>query len=674
VKSMKRNLTLSLIMMTSLCSTSWTVEDTEMNTSGVVLAGVDINPQNIGDLPLSLLELLRIDEALKAGNEENAIRLQAHQNSDLATQILGDRKNALDEEARNAVEAFRAFCREHSDGSNSDQAIVEHQELFVPFADKLLTVMKDEYLVVPESNKVNLAKLIVEVMETLEEKRVSPNWLMDMHFRFLALEGITKTEKDLFSHVPHHEYLDALLSKDTRGNAVVVDLYKWATSLAKTDEYYYTSGHKESYFPNVSDEAWHLISKEIVKHLAVPFIVPSLGVDVFPIPHLLQNWLDEIYDIGIPLKEVKDVHGEPESSRLGFAYHDLFHFKNDKRRVSLLNYIGNIVNQYVEAGGFAEDVIPDVVRIAVRKFKLVMEALKLAYTHIKDDPKALVGFFMPAHEAGVFVSSYQANVFSEDLFQMPNPGLVIDALVNKSIEFYENEEAWENPGDPLKTHPVDGQSPLTAKEITKKAIKRLAEDSTLNLPQTIYHVYDEQGAYKYIAEEPAEINQLNISWLTENTRSTVTRGAQFIDVAFRLPNATQKIITFPTLLRKWKNMNASRQLLALAGINLDRPELNGQPFEVRTQAIDFLDLVLTNLTDTMKHFASQAKSSFGEGEKSYASDYEIRFKALDAELESITGIAPGAGVMPVSSDEDDVCSDSECEECIIINKNIPTKG
>lgn len=572
-------------------------------------------------------------------------------------------KNALDEHASKAVEAFRAFYREHSDGSDDDQALVEHQELFVPFADKLLKVMGAGYRDSLQTYNLNLVKLIIEAQEKIRAKQVSPNWLMDMHFRFLALEGITETEKDLFKHVPHAGYLDALLSKDTHGTPVVVDLYKWGTSLAKIEEYYYTPGEKTLHFPNVSEQAWNHISKEIVKHLAPPIVFPSLGKDVFPIQHLLQNWLDEIYDIGIPLSDVKDVHGEPESSRLGFAYHDLFHYKNDKRRISLLNYIGNIVNQYVENGGFASDIIPDVVRIAAAKYKLVMDGLKLAFTHIKEDPKALVGFFIPAHEAGVFVSSYQANVFSEDLFQMPNPSLVIDALVNKSIEFYAKEDAWENPGDPLKTHPLDGQSLLTQDEIKEQAIKRLAEDSTLNLPYQIYHIYDEKGAFKYQAETPEQRKQINISWLTEKTRSTVTRGDQFIDVVIRLPNASQETITFPTLLRKWKNVNASRQLLALAGINLDRPELNGQPFEVRAQAIDFLDLVLTNLTDTMKHFATQAKSSFGEGEMSYAVDYETRFKALDAELEKITGIVPGAGVMRVSSNYDGICSDSDCAEC-----------
>jgi hypothetical protein len=38
----------------------------------------------------------------------------------------------------NAIEAFRIFYRENSDGTDTDKSLVEHQDIFVPFAQFLL--------------------------------------------------------------------------------------------------------------------------------------------------------------------------------------------------------------------------------------------------------------------------------------------------------------------------------------------------------------------------------------------------------------------------------------------------------------------------------------------------------------------------------------------------------
>jgi len=449
----------------------------------------------------------------------------------------------------------------------------------------------------------------------------------------LALDGMFKLEKDLFNHVPYHQYLDALLATDIHDKPVVTDLYKWGMSLDREGEYFYTPGEKGVYVQGVSEKAGDLIEKVIARHLPAPIIYPSLGEGVLPLKLILRNWLKEIYHIGMPLENVKDVHGEENTSKVGFAFHDLFHYKNDKRRVSLDNYIKDKLGAYVMSGEgrFASDVIPQFVPLVVQKYNLVMQALEKAYLSVEMDNHAVAGFFTLAHEV---------SPFSKEIFDISNPGALIDTMVKESLSYYAEPEVWENPEDPLETSPSDGQTSLNDEKIKELAIARLAEDANLNLPYQIYEKRNDEDTYMDSATEEAEKIEIRKSWLPKNTRSEVKKSAQFIDVKFTFADAEEKTVTFPTLYRKWKNVNASLGLLSFAkGERLERPILSGQDrFADRQAAMTHIDLIRTQLEATMTDFAQKAKAVFGEGEGSYAQDYEAQFKKIDEQILNLVGI------------------------------------
>lgn len=552
---------------------------------------------------------------------------------DLAEMPMGrasHNKTSLSSTNMQAIESFRKFYSQNANGRDDDPCLVEHQEVFVPYAVFLLETMGKE------KQTPHLEELQAQIKEFISKKRVSPDWLIDMHFRFLALEGMGESERDVFNHVPYNKYLMALLAKDLLGNPVVVNMYKWGSSLSREDEYFYEWGEDVPYIPGVQKNVRDLIQKEMAKHLPTPIIYPSLNEGILPITLILSNWLKEIYHVAMPTQNVKDVHGEENSSRVGFAFHDLFHFKNDKRRMSLTHYIAHIVGQYVTEGkGRASKIIPDVVNLAVQKYNLILEALGKAYQRVENDNHALIGFFIPAHEAGVF---------SKDFFSLPNPAALIDAWVKGSFDYYSEDEAWENPKDPLETSPVDGRSALSDEQIAQLAIERLAQDPKLVLPYQIYEIRGENDEYLGYATEPLEKIEINKKWILENLLAqnidaVVKRSNQFIDVIFTFPDEETKTVTYPTLNRKWKNVNASLGLLSFAGLKLEKPVLKGLDREQDSkEAIQFLTLVASKLNETVADFAKRAKEAFGEGSGSYAQDYAERWSKIDAELNALIGV------------------------------------
>ena len=525
-----------------------------------------------------------------------------------------------------AIESFRDFYRNHSDGSDTDKSLVEHQDVFTPFAQFLLQTMNKE----AQNPSLYLEELQAEVNVAITKKRVSPDWLIDMHFRFLALDGMSESERDVFNHVPYHKYLDALLAKDIHGQPVVVDLYKWGTSIDREGEYFYEWGERDPYVQGVSEKAMKLIDKSIAQHLPAPIIYPSLDEGILPISLILRNWLKEIYHIGMPTKNIKNVHGEENTSKLGFAFHDLFHYKNDKRRLSFVHYIKNKVGEYVMSGkGFASDVIPQLVSLTAQKYILIMGALERAYLNVEGDNHAVAGFFALAHEV---------SPFSQKIFDISNPLDLIDALAKEGLSYYSQPDVWENPNDPLETSP-NGDSSLSEERIKELAIDRLAEDATLNLPYQIYEKKDEEGKYIGYATEESEKTEIRKAWLPKNTRSEIKKTVQFIDVIFTFADEEEKIISYPTLNRKWKNVNASLGLLSFAGIHLDQPILNGENISGnRDIALHFIENVQGKLQGTVTDFAQKAKAVFGEGIGSYTEEYALKFKDLDEKILDLVGI------------------------------------
>lgn len=549
-------------------------------------------------------------------------------------------KQSLSSGNMNVIKSFRTFYRNHSDGSEADKSLVEHQDIFLPFAKFLLETMGRQ------KQTPFLEELQSEVHVAIARKRVSPDWLIDMHFRFLALDGMSESERDVFNHVPYHKYLNALLAKDIQGNPVVVDLYKWGTSLDREGEYFYTSGEDTPYIQGISGKASDLIDEAIAKCLPAPIVYPSLGEGILPITLIIRNWFKEIYHIGMPTENVKDVHGEENTSKLGFAFHDLFHYKNDKRRHSLDFYIKSKLSPFVMQGlGFASDVIPKLVPLAVQKYSLIMAALEKAYLGVEEDKHAVAGYFTLAHEV---------SPFTKEIFDFSSPMDLIDDLVKKVLAYYAEPDVWENSEDPLHTS-LNGSSTLSDEAIKELALARLATDGSLNLPYQIYEKRGEQGEYIGWATEEVEKAEIRKAWLPKNTRSEVKKTAQFIDVKFTFMDGEEKTISYPTLNRKWKNVNASLGLLSFAGIKLEKPNLNGlDQNQDREDAIKFIELVRSKLEGTVTDFAQKAKAIFGESavtgsstststssgstSGTFAQDYEAQMKSLDDQILELVGV------------------------------------
>jgi len=518
-----------------------------------------------------------------------------------------------------AIEKFRDFYRQHGSGEMADNFLAEHLEIFTPFASYLLKVMQ------AGQQNAHIEKLEKEVRRILDEKAVSAIWLVDTHFRYLALlNAVSEEEKDVFFHVPYHNYLSALLETDRNGHPVVIDPVKWLVALDRKGEYFYRPG-KEVFSPVLSKEAQEQIDQEIAKRLPSQILYPVLGEDVFTPEFILNNWIDEIYLIGMPLKNLKNVHGE-EASPLGFAFHDLFHFKLDERRASLLEHTYSQVSGYVGQGYFASDIIPHIVLLAIEKYSLIREALRKAHESVKEDQYARAGEFAAFHE--VFS-------FPEALFGMSNPVDVLKAMLKGSLSGYDKPEAWENPEDVLETSPVTGESLKSDEDIKEIAFSAFLEDPTIFVPYEIYYKISEQGGKTYVYD-PEEQKPIKAEWLRNKTRFGIKKSPQFIDATFTFPNGEKKTYTFPTLVRKWNNIGHSLAILGFAGIDIQKPVLIGEdPNADRQVAIGALTQVRLKLQHLIQAFGEKAQVCFGEGEGSYTAEYALKFDAIEARKQEI---------------------------------------
>lgn len=521
-----------------------------------------------------------------------------------------------------AIEDFRLFYRQFGSGKTSDAALAEHHDVFIPFAQHLLKTIRSG----KESSDIQ--KLGNEVERYLAEETISAVWLVDAHFRYLTLLSngdMLPAEKDIFFHVRYNKYLKALLEKDLKGNPVVTDLYKWGLSLARKEEYFYEPG-MQVFSPHLSQKIMKKIDKEIIKYLPSLIIYPALGEAVFPVDLILNCWMDRIHIMGMPTQNVQKVHGETVSA-LGFAFHDLFHFKLDQRESSLLSYIYSIVAQHVQEGSFAEDVIPHVVSYAVEKYKLIMGSLKKVHENVTEDKQALAGEFIAFHEA---------LYFPEALFNLSNPADIFKKMLEGSLSHYQEIESWENPDDILMTSPSTGETSVSDEDIREIALNQALEDSTvvnIALMSGIYNILNEKGESRYVFE-PEEQKTIRKEWLRK-ARFEVKKTPQFIDVIIKFPNGEKKTYTFPTLVRKWNNIGHSFELLKIAGIEMGKPELTGNFDQDRQIVIGLLSKVRSELQGLMTAFGEKAIASFGEGEGSYTQEYQAQFNDIEARAKQI---------------------------------------
>jgi hypothetical protein len=546
-----------------------------------------------------------VDEGEKHSHQNIVMGSQAH-----------DEKAFVPDNLK-AIEDFRQFYRQFGSGEISDAALAEHHDVFIPFAQHLLATIRSG------NHGPDIQKLGNEVERYLAENTISAVWLVDTHFRYLTLLNngdMLPAEKDVFFHVRYNKYLKALLEKDLSGKPVVTDLYKWGLSLGRKREHFYEPG-TQVFFSPISIHAMKKIDKEIVKHLPSLILYPALGEAVFPVDLILNCWMDRIHIMGMPTQNVQKVHGET-ASPLGFAFHDLFHFKLDQRDNSLLSYIYSIVAEHVQVGGFAKDIIPHIVPLAVDKYKLIMDALKKAHESIGGDKAALAGEFTAFHEA---------LRFPPELFSFSNPAEVLQTMLKGSLSYYEEFDSWESPDDILMTSPLTGETKMSDEDIREIAIHQALEDPELASFASIHNIYsvlDEKGQSRYVWD-PEEQKAIRQEWLRK-ARVKVKKSPQFIDVTLKFPHGEKKTYMLPTLVRKWNNIDHSFELLKIASIEMEKPKLTGSVQEDRQIAIDLLREVRSKLTGLITVFGEKAIASFGEGEGSYTQEYQAKFNDIEA--------------------------------------------
>ena len=516
-----------------------------------------------------------------------------------------------------AIETMRTFYRNHG-----EEALVEHHDVLIPFALRLLETMNQG------QKNPHIEKLQKEVKRILEDREVSSIWLLGMHVRYLSLLG-DPTEKEiaLFDHTPSKPgYFKAFLKKDIYRNPAVLNIYKIASHLAYAD--HKDRYVKNPYIPELSDQIRKQIKEELKKQLPLQILYPMLGEGIFNPRFIINCWMDEIYPIGMPTQDVKDVHGE-QATPLSFAYHDWFHYEIDTRRRSLKTYIQLEVAESVKNGVWASDIIPTLVPLAVQKYTLVMDALKRVTLQLSEDKHAFTGLFFMVHE---FSS------FSPELFKIQNPSEIVNAMLKGSSVAFSEDESWENPKDILRTNPIDGRTFLTQTEIKDAAIDRIAQDGKLNIyapyPPEIYNKVDaENNIIGYVTETDQQ-KQLRKNWLMEkkNSRIEITKSEQFIDANVEFLNGQKKTYTFPTLNRKWKNFTASSGMLQFAGVPLIQPELTNDVGKDRETSIAFIEKVNDTIKRTMEDFVEKAKASFGQGNDSYSELYANKFSGIENQI------------------------------------------
>ena len=504
---------------------------------------------------------------------------------------------AFNPENLKAIESFREFYRQHGNGGDDDIALVEPHPFLAPWADALLQTMNKG------KQDDNICQLAKEVEAFIGDKKVSAYWLVDIHFRYLTLlQEMSPDEKDLFKHIPYNRYLMGLIEKDISGKPVILDIVKWAMCLKTKGEHFYDTGHNTAYFNEISEESWHQINQEVSKGLPALIVYPALGKGVFPVDLLIKCWFDEIYLMGMPTSGIKNVHGE-DSSPIGFAFHDLFHYKTDSRRTALYNHIARTVSELVQNGAFASDVIPVVVKASIQKYQLILETLRRGHESLEGNKLAQLGEFIALHEL---------LYFPDALLDMTSPTDLIKAMTVGSIAEYDSFGVWENPADPLVTSPVTGKSMLAERDIRELAISMALADESFPFPYELHYITD-----------PEERLAAKHSFLKDKTRFKVESSRQFIDAQFELPSG--KLVTYavPTLVRKYRNLEASLDLLKMGGVEaLQRPVLSGTDAQDRESVIKTLENVKHELILSVQSYGSTLRSFFENHESEFAKKHQ----------------------------------------------------
>lgn len=363
-------------------------------------------------------------------------------------------------------------------------------------------------------------------------------------------------------------------------------------------------------------EMWHFAEAEVTKTFPIKSIYPLFNQH-FGLSFMVGTSLQNVFLVAIPNASLRG-HGI-RSSPLGFAAHDFAHGEIDPKLRSVIMHVMMRANQYASQGGDAAAFIQWYAPLAVRRYNTLMNGLLTIYQRFLDTLFPTYGQQELAQTmAGFFLASHEYPSFATDIYDTPDFSKIIEKLTERTAEALECGDL-ESPKDPLRTSALTGRSSLPRAEILRRGLKRLVENSTVQMPQSYYAQYPLPDRTQYIRGMI--------------TGASVISSPLFLDVTFQLKTGQVIKQTDVTLYHKWHNMDDALGLLRMAGRPIAKPALvAGDEAASRGIAQRTLRQVQGALQDLVRHFKDRATffaEYRGAGGESIADQYFRQHRAQE---------------------------------------------
>ncbi|MBT4880597.1 MAG: hypothetical protein HOI80_03710 [Alphaproteobacteria bacterium] len=428
-----------------------------------------------------------------------------------------------------------------------------------------------------------------------------------------SISVVTPEELELFNHAVYPGYVDAFQDRkvcETHDKT----LLRLASVSHKVDGITRENLNK-SYAPMISYRVKEKIRYQVEELLGPQLLFPVLGHGKFGLSTLTKAYLQELFLLGVPDKNVV-AHGI-SLSPVTFKCHDLAHKLVDPRRNSLKDYILFMtdfhIGKIIETGNPSskEPLPPEYsadtfskfyTPLAVAKYCALHDALLsiynsfltkiLPYRGQKEFDAVMAGFFWALHEEPNFPS---------EIFGVPDLDLVIDTLVgdySPTLPYTQKntEETSEVDitHDPLITSPLNGTTSMSDDEIVEYVLSHGKISDSEEVKFKEMSVFSEDAIYR---EDVVDSKVLK-------------RSSRYIDVQLSLRSGDTLTFYFPTLYQKWRNADDLLGILNIAhslyDTPLQKPDLENAD-SPRELAQQFLGKLEERKSIMLKHFAKYAK-------------------------------------------------------------------
>lgn len=513
----------------------------------------------------------------------------------LATQHLPTFFKGQEKYAAPIVHAYRNFTQNFQTNT-LNIAIQQHVEAIIPISTALKKYIQADHKM-PFAKPKFVQNFLDEIDRREAQKNVDPIWLLGIYLRYAAaVSDFSDDERDLIMHLVDHETFESILQNEPWDSHIYT-----STSVLANENY--TPVVHWSYYQNLHHSMSDLLTAELQKYFPSPVYYPFAGSAKFGISFMITCYLNQVFPLGLPLRNKKDnklpAHGT-RLSPLPFISHDILHGDIDSRIKAIKELILGKASAFVERGGYAPDFIKFYTPIAVRQYQALMSCLNhihnaflgqlLPYFGKAEFKKTIIGFFLMTHE----YPEYDANIYTDNDLET-----AVHQLTSNSKNVLLSSTAWESAADPLKTSPLDGSSALSEAEILKYVFQNnLIPDlrnGSISTPNNFYTTYPQPPIEESLAR------------LVHKASAILSPSGRFMDVTFQLKTGQTQSYSYPTLFLKWSNVNDSLALLKMADVNVQKPDISGLNIkESRTIVKQHLKVVRHELIKLLDHFESRA--------------------------------------------------------------------